>query len=38
MKCPKCGSENVKRNGHDFKKAGANQKYACLDCGNISFR
>lgn len=27
--CPKCGSENMVRNGHDYKGA---QKYYCHDC------
>ncbi len=28
--CPKCGSENIVKNGHDYKGA---QKYHCRDCG-----
>ena len=28
--CPKCGSENIVKNGRDYKKA---QKYHCYDCG-----
>ena len=28
--CPKCGSENIVKNGHDYKGA---QKYHCHDCG-----
>ena len=27
--CPKCGSDNMVRNGHDYKGA---QKYYCHDC------
>ena len=27
--CPKCGSDNMVRNGHDYKGA---QKYCCHDC------
>lgn len=27
--CPKCGSNNMVRNGHDYKGA---QKYCCHDC------
>jgi transposase-like protein len=29
--CPKCGSENIVRNGRDYKGA---QKYHCHDCGS----
>jgi transposase-like protein len=28
--CPTCGSENMVRNGHDYKGA---QKYHCTSCG-----
>ena len=28
--CPKCGSENIVKNGHDYK---GDQKYHCHDCG-----
>jgi len=28
--CPECASENVVRNGHDYK---GTQKYHCHDCG-----
>jgi IS1 family transposase/transposase-like protein len=28
--CPRCGSENLVKNGHDYKGA---QKYACKACG-----
>lgn len=28
--CPQCGSENIVRNGHDYKGA---QKHHCHDCG-----
>ena len=28
--CPKCGSKNLVRNGHDYKGA---QKYHCKSCG-----
>jgi len=28
--CPKCGSENIVKNGHDYKGA---QKFHCHDCG-----
>jgi len=28
-KCPKCSSENIVKNGHDYKGA---QKYYCRDC------
>jgi transposase-like protein len=28
--CPKCGSENIVKNGRDYKGA---QKYHCHDCG-----
>ena len=27
--CPKCGSEHIVKNGHDYKGA---QKYYCRDC------
>ncbi len=27
--CPKCGGDNLVRNGHDYKGA---QKYHCHDC------
>lgn len=30
QRCPKCDSENVVKNGHDYKGA---QKYRCDDCG-----
>jgi IS1 family transposase/transposase-like protein len=29
--CPKCSSENIVKNGHDYKGA---QKYHCRDCGS----
>ncbi len=29
--CPKCGSENIVKNGRDYKSA---QKYYCHDCGS----
>ena len=29
--CPRCGSENIVKNGHDYKGA---QKYRCDDCGS----
>jgi len=29
--CPKCGSENIVRNGRDYKGA---QKYYCHDCNS----
>ena len=29
--CPKCGSEKLVRNGHDYKGA---QKYRCNNCGS----
>ncbi len=29
--CPKCGSENLVRNGHDYKGA---QKYYCHECAS----
>jgi transposase-like protein len=29
--CPKCDSENLVKNGHDYKGA---QKYRCDDCGS----
>ena len=28
--CPECASENIVKNGHDYKGA---QKYHCHDCG-----
>jgi transposase-like protein len=28
--CPECASENIVRNGHDYK---GTQKYHCHDCG-----
>src|SRR5512145_2825073 len=28
--CPQCGSENLVKNGHDYK---GSQKYACKQCG-----
>jgi uncharacterized Zn finger protein len=28
--CPKCGSENLVRNGHDYK---GDHKYHCKSCG-----
>jgi transposase-like protein len=28
--CPKCGSKNLARNGHDYK---GTQKYHCKSCG-----
>ena len=28
--CPRCGSEKLVKNGHDYKGA---QKYACKGCG-----
>ena len=28
--CPQCGSENIVKNGRDYKGA---QKYHCHDCG-----
>jgi insertion element IS1 protein InsB len=33
--CPKCGSENIVRNGHDYKGA---QKYYCHDCDSYGTR
>ena len=30
MKCPKCNSENIKKNGHIHN---GKQRYACTDCG-----
>ena len=29
--CPKCGSENIVKNGRDYKGA---QKYHCHNCGS----
>ena len=29
--CPKCGSDKLVKNGHDYKGA---QKYRCDDCGS----
>ncbi|MBW1744258.1 MAG: hypothetical protein JRJ47_12660 [Deltaproteobacteria bacterium] len=29
--CPECASENIVRNGHDYK---GSQKYHCYDCGS----
>lgn len=28
--CPECASENIVKNGHDYK---GSQKYHCHDCG-----
>ena len=28
--CPECASENIVKNGHDYK---GSQKYHCYDCG-----
>ncbi len=30
FKCPKCGSDKLVKNGHDYKGA---QKYRCDSCG-----
>lgn len=31
FKCPKCGSDKLVKNGHDYKGA---QKYRCDSCGS----
>lgn len=36
IQCPKCGSFNVKMNGHDYTNAGKYQRYRCLSCSGHS--
>ena len=34
IKCPKCGHENIRRNGMILKNDGSRvQRYQCRDCG-----
>lgn len=34
--CPKCGSDNLTKQGFKFNRTGVNQQYRCRDCGGWS--
>jgi DNA polymerase elongation subunit (family B) len=35
-RCPKCGSANVRPNGHSFTQTGSYPRYRCRTCGGFS--
>ena len=34
FRCPKCGSENLTKDGHSYTNAGKRRKYRCNNCGH----
>lgn len=35
IRCPKCGSEDINKNGFVYTTEGQKQRYLCKKCGHI---